>query len=170
MARLSILVQGVGHCSLSGAWDSVFFARLSTQPDMLVETMSEAYSSSEPFSCGGGVKTHYDPERWESFRREIDVSWMRIHSLKWVEEKGWRGGDRLWRVKGKWSRERSVYADAASGRIELDIHLHAAPERLDNEKTKDWIVARISKWMKSVPKESRLPEKRRLGITRPLQT
>ena len=133
-------------------------------------TVAEAYSSKEPFSCGGGVKSNYAPERWESFRREIEVSWMRIHSLEWVEEKGWTGGDRLWRVRGKWSRERSVYADAASGRIELDRHLHAAPERLDNEKAKDWIVARISKWMKSVPKESRLPEKRRLGITRPLQS
>ena len=133
-------------------------------------TVAEAYSLKEPFSCGGGVKSNYAPERWESFRREIEVSWMRIHSLEWVEEKGWTGGDRLWRVRGKWSRERSVYADAASGRIELDRHLHAAPERLDNEKAKDWIVARISKWMKSVPKESRLPEKRRLGITRPLQS
>ncbi len=94
---------------------------------------------------------------------------MRIHNMEWVEERSWTGGDRLWRVKGKWSRERSVYAEAASGRIELDIHLHAAPERLDSEKTKDRIVARISQWLKSVPKEAQLPEKRRLGITRPLQ-
>ena len=77
------------------------------------------------------------------------------------------GGDRLWRLTGKWSREKSIYANAASGRIELDIHLRAAPEQLDKEETKDRIVARISQWLKSVPKEARLPEKRRLGITGP---
>ncbi len=122
----------------------------------------------EPLSRGGEVKMNCDPERWEPFEREIEVSLMRIYSLEWVEERAWTGGDRLWRVKGKWSRESSVYAEAASGRIELDMHLHAAPERLDKEKTKDRIVARISQWLKSIPKEARLPEKRRLGITRPL--
>jgi len=55
----------------------------------------------------------------------------------------------------------------ASGRIEFDIHLDAAPERLDTEKPKDRIATRISQWLKSIPKEARLPEKRRLGITRP---
>ena len=110
------------------------------------------------------MKTSYDPERWELFEREIEVSLMRIHSLRWVEEKGWMGGDRLWRVKGKWSRERSVYADEAAGRIELDIHLHESPDPLEKERTKDRIVARVSKWMKSIPKEARLPDKRRLGI------
>ena len=115
------------------------------------------------------MTTKYDPEQWEPFEREIEVSLMRIHSLEWVEERVWMGGDKLWRVKGKWSREKSVYAEAASGRIELDIHLQAAPERLDKEETKDRIVARISQWLKSVPKEARLPEKRRLGITGPLR-
>ncbi len=123
--------------------------------------------SLKPLSHGGGVKMNYDPEQWEPFEREIEVSLMRIYSLEWVEERAWTGGDRLWRVRGKWSRERSVYAEAASGRIELDMHLHAAPEQLDKEKTKDRIVARISKWLKSIPKEARLPEKRRLGITWP---
>ena len=115
------------------------------------------------------MTTKYDPEQWEPFEREIEVSLMRIHSLEWVEERDWMGGDKLWRVKGKWSREKSVYAEAASGRIELDIHLQAVPERLDKEETKDRIVARISQWLKSVPKEARLPEKRRLGITGPLR-
>ena len=91
------------------------------------------------------------------FERDIEVTLMRIQSLEWVEERGWMGGDRLWRVKGKWARERSVYAEAASGRIELDIHLHAAPERLDTEKTKDRIAARISQSLKSIPKEARFP-------------
>lgn len=108
---------------------------------------------------------NYDPERWELFDRDIEVSLMKIHSLKWVEEKGWMGGDRLWRIKGKWSRESSVYADAAAGRIEFDIHLHETPDPLEKEKTKDRIVARVCQWMKSVPKEARLPDKRRLGIT-----
>ena len=54
---------------------------------------TEAYSSSKPFSCGADVKANYDPERWELFEREIEVSLMRIHSLQWVEEKSWTGGD-----------------------------------------------------------------------------
>ncbi len=115
------------------------------------------------------MKTSYDPEQWEPFEREIEVSLMRIYSLEWVEERGWMSGDRLWRAKGKWSREKSVYAEEASGRIELDIHLLAAPERLDKEKTKDRIVERVSQWLKSVPKEARLPDKRRLGLTTPVR-
>ena len=60
---------------------------LDLNDDVRETAWTEAYSSSEPFSCGGDVKTNYDPEPWE--------------------------------------------------------------------------------WLKSVPKEARLPEKRRLGITSP---
>ena len=75
--------------------------------------------SLKPLSHGGEVKMNYDPEQWEPFEREIEVSLMRIYSLEWVEERAWTGRDRLWRVKGKWSREKSVYAEAASGGLGL---------------------------------------------------
>jgi len=34
------------------------------------------------------VKTNYDPEKWAPFERDIEVTFMRIHSLEWVEERG----------------------------------------------------------------------------------
>ena len=39
--------------------------------------------SLKPLSHGGGVKMNYDPEQWEPFEREIEVSLMRIYSLEW---------------------------------------------------------------------------------------
>ena len=110
------------------------------------------------------VERNYEPERWESFDREIEVSLIRIYSLEWVEEHMWMDGGRLWRLRGKWSREGSVYAKAASGKVEFDILLPAAPPRFEKERAKDQIAARITRWLKSVPKETSLPQKRWLSI------
>ncbi len=110
------------------------------------------------------MKKDCDPVRWEPFDREIEVGLIRIYKLEWVEEKAWMGADRLWHLKGKWSRERSVYAKAASGKIELDILLHAAPASVDKERVKEEMVARVTQWLKSIPKEASLPPTRSLGI------
>lgn len=110
------------------------------------------------------MKKTYDPRYWEPFDREIEASLIKIYGLKWVEERMWMGGDRLWRLKGKWARERSVYSGAATGKIELDILFPAAPLLVDKDKAKDQIAARITRWLKSFPKEATLPQKRWLSI------
>ncbi len=113
------------------------------------------------------MERNYEPERWEPFARDIEARLIRIYSLEWVEEQMWMDGGRLWRLRGKWSREGSVYAKAASGRIEFDILLHAAPPRFEKERAKDQIAVRITRWLKSVPKETSLPQKRWLSIRSP---
>jgi hypothetical protein len=110
------------------------------------------------------VKRNYDPRHWEPFDRDIEASLIRIYGLKWIEERMWMDGDRLWRLKGRWSRERSVYAGAATGKIELDILFPAAESVIDKDRTKDQIAARVTRWLKSVPKEAALPQKRWLSI------
>ena len=78
--------------------------------------------------------------------------------------------ERFFNTVGK-HREKATYGEEKT-RLALErgaVEILILSKNLDKEKTQDRIVARISQWLKSVPKEARLPEKRRLGITRPLR-